>query len=117
MWFRRAWAYISNVEEWTEIGVAGAPAFENSWDNVGGGYETAGFYKDPYGRVHLKGAVDTGSAGTTAFTLPENYRPAATVRIAINTGGSAYVEITSAGLVQPQAPTAYLDGISFRAEQ
>lgn len=117
MWFRRAWNYISNIEEWTEIGVADAPAFENSWANVGGAYETASFYKDPYGRVFLKGAVDTGSAGTTAFTLPINYRPSSTLRIAVNDGGNGYVEITSAGGVQPQAPASYLDGVSFRAEQ
>ena len=117
-WFSRVWNILGQVEEWLEIGGSGGePAFENSWANVGGSNETAAFYKDPFQRVHLKGAIDTGTAGTTAFTLPENYRPSATIRIASNTGGSNYIEITSAGLVQPQAPTAYLDGVSFRAEQ
>lgn len=118
-WLLRAWNTIGQVQEWIEIGESNAPAFENSWANVGGSYETAAFYRDPFGRVHIKGAVDTGTSGTTAFTLPEGYRPAATLRLACYSTGNAYVEITSAGLVQPQrsgSAANYL-GISFRAEQ
>lgn len=33
------------------------------------------FYKDPYERVHIKGHVDSGTNGTTVFTLPTSYRP------------------------------------------
>jgi len=110
-WLSKFWRTLGQVEEWV------TPTFQNSWANVGGAYETAGFYKDPFGRVHFKGAINTGVAGTTAFTLPEKYRPSATLRLAAFTGGSHYIEITSAGLVQPQAPAVYLDGISFRSEQ
>jgi hypothetical protein len=110
---------LLNIEDWHEIGGTNEPTFENSWANLGGAYETAAFYKDPFGRVHIKGAVDTGSSGTTAFTLPEGYRPLATLRLPSYSTGNAYVEITSAGLVQPQrsgAAANYL-GVSFRAEQ
>lgn len=109
-WLLKAWNIIGQVEEWHEIGNSGEPAFENSWDNTGGVYETAAFYKDPFGRVHIKGRIDTGSAGTTAFTLPANYRPAAT----INVDG---ITITNAGLIQPGTTPDYLDNVSFRTEQ
>lgn len=109
-WLLRAWNIVGQVEEWHEIGGSGEPAFENSWANAGGAYETAAFYKDPFGRVHMKGRIGTGSAGTTAFTLPTKYRPAGTIQC-----GS--IVITAAGLVQPAATPDHLDDISFRAEQ
>jgi hypothetical protein len=120
-WLSVLWRKIGQVEEWIEIGGSGGePAFENSWANLGGAYETVAFYKDPFGRVHLKGALDTGTSGTTAFTLPVGYRPAATIRVSTASTGNHYTEITSAGEVQPQrsgSAAAYLDGASFRAEQ
>lgn len=113
-WLAQFWRVIGQVEEWN------APTLENSWANAGSPYETAGYYKDPFGQVHLKGAIGVGASGTTAFTLPSGYRPIATLRIAsADTGGNHYTEITASGEVQPQrgaAGNAYLDGVSFRAE-
>ena len=114
-WLLEAWNVVGQVQEWVEIGgSSGEPAFENSWANVGGSTESAAFYRDPFKRVHLKGNIGTGTAATTAFTLPAEYRPAATIRIAISGG---YVDITNAGLVQPSVSPAYIDGVSFRADQ
>ena len=54
-----------------------APTLLNGWINFGSGYETAGYYKDEFGVVHLKGLIRTGTttAGTILFTLPVGYRP------------------------------------------
>ena len=109
-WLLRAWNVIGQVEEWHEIGDTNEPAFENSWANAGGAYEPAAFYKDPFGRVHLKGRIGTGTAATTAFTLPTGYRPNGTIQC-----GS--IVITAAGLVQPVATPDHLEDVSFRAEQ
>lgn len=65
----------ANVEDWHEVGDIGEPAFENSWVNAGGSEATAAFYKDPWGLVHIKGRIASGTLGT-AFTLPAGYRPA-----------------------------------------
>ncbi len=63
------------VENWREVGAVGEPAFENSWVNYDAGWDTAGFYKDPFGRVHIKGRVKDGTLNTAIFILPEGYRP------------------------------------------
>ena len=73
-WLQRLVGTIAEVENQREIGGSNNPAFENSWANVAGEAAVA-FYKDPYQRVHIKGAVDTGANGTTIFTLPTGYRP------------------------------------------
>jgi transcription termination factor Rho len=54
-----------------------APTLLNSWTNFGGGYNTAGYYKDQLGFVHLKGMLTGGVLNTAAFTLPVGFRPAA----------------------------------------
>jgi hypothetical protein len=51
-------------------------SFSNSWVNYGSGYDTAGYYKDAYGYVHLKGLLKNGTITLTMFTLPAGYRPA-----------------------------------------
>jgi hypothetical protein len=81
------------------------------WLNYGGGYATVGFYKDPFGVVHLKGVAKQTSAAALgkAFKLPEGYRPA-TTRIFSGVGsGDAYraawnvaparIDIDNTGLV------------------
>ena len=66
----------SAVESWHEVGQTGEPAFENGWQNLGDSRTaTAAFYKDPWGVVHLKGTVKSGSNGSTIFTLPCGYGP------------------------------------------
>ena len=120
-------------EEWREVGATGQPAFANSWSNFGSGFDTAGFYKDALGIVHLKGLVDgpagagTGS-GTVAFTLPEGYRPAATVRTigvgeasggtgvgVIDIATSGTVTLTAIGVAANAAVTDFSLNTSFRA--
>lgn len=108
----------SSSEPFHEVGATGQPAFENGYSNFGGGFSTAGFYKDSLGVVHLKGTMHNGTAGTTAFILPPGYRPSEDLFMPEASGGTAhYLYILTDGSVQPQDSTGDigLDGLSFRA--
>lgn len=106
------------VEPWHEVGSTGEPAFQNSWVNFGGADAVAAFYKDNWKRVHIKGLVKTGTAGTI-FTLPVGYRPSETLTFA-TASNNAYGEFTIAS----NGNLAYIVGsnvdfslnCSFRAE-
>lgn len=63
---------------WIYVGDAGAPAFQNSWANVGGVYTPMRF-RSNIGAVDMEGAIVGGAAGTVAFTLPVGYRPSTTM--------------------------------------
>jgi len=63
-------------EAWHEVGSAGNPGFQNGWTNYSPSANSAGFYKDRLGYVHLKGMIKNGTMSQTAFTLPVGYRPA-----------------------------------------
>ncbi|HEY7206818.1 MAG TPA: hypothetical protein VH416_01145 [Gaiellaceae bacterium] len=117
---------IRASEAWHEVGQPGQPAFQNSWHNYAPGFfETAGYYKDIFGVVHLKGYI-TGGTAVTAFTLPAGYRPtyekwfasinsaggvgSDPVWITVDTDGSVYA-------VQPGGSCCVqhtLDGIAYR---
>jgi hypothetical protein len=123
------------------IGAPGEPAFQNSWTNGGGFGESAGFFRDHEGIVHLQGNVHGGTTGSVIFQLPAGYRPAndkvlrfAAVCTCVETdpqGGQVSVptgELDVEGpesnpghegrvLVTPLTPGGYasLDGITFRA--
>jgi hypothetical protein len=65
------------------VGAPGQPAFDLQWTNVGVrnnvAYQPAGFYKDPFGTVHLQGDVWRPTSGATdavIFILPPGYCPA-----------------------------------------
>ena len=119
---------------WHEIGAPGEPAFENGWTNSGLFAPTAGYYKDPFGVVHLKGMINSGNVNTAAFTLPVGYRPAHGIREAtVQTGNVAGpihngnvagpLFIDSNGRVAPvfaDAPLiiqVWLDGVTFRVDE
>ena len=122
----RAIADELRVDDWTYIGDTGAPPFTGTinWANLAtAGQPDAAFYKDPFNRVHLKGAIDTGTNGESAFTLPEGYRPsddlyfpvlqsagAAGAYALIGTDGT--VTITHSGATGSK--DVHLNNISFR---
>ncbi len=54
-----------------------SPTFVNSWANLGGGWQTAG-YRKIGNVVYLRGVIQSGAAGTVAFNLASGYRPAGT---------------------------------------
>lgn len=94
---------------------------ENSWANVGSPYYDAGYYKDPFGIVRLRGRVYSGSSGTVALTLPTGFRPNATIKLPAEDSGSVTsVTINSSGQVilttSGGSPEISLESITFLAE-
>lgn len=104
-----------SVQAWQTV------TFTNSWAQHGDAtFNTAGYYKDPTGRVFLRGLIASGVLGSAAFTLPAGYRPvkAHILPVSSSTATSAgEVRIFNNGQVVPQAScnNAYvsLDSISF----
>ena len=116
-------------EGWHEVGAPGEVGFQNGWANVPGPVETAAFYKDHEGVVHLKGVV-TGGTGPI-FQLPSGYRPAngRLIFMPVFCGGGGcpanvgIAEIVGSGIapesdggVAASGESVSLNGIDFRAE-
>lgn len=80
----------------------------------------AGYYKDPFGIVHLQGLIKSGTAtpGTALFTLSTGYRPSKACYFPVssnNAFGSVSVDITGVVAIQAGSNTwLSLDGITFR---
>ena len=129
------------AEPWNEVGDGDGPAFASdascAWKNTGGPHNTAGFMRDQFGVVHLKGRVDAddvsgcdlSTADRAIFNLPAGYRPAGRrVIAALSNSNLAEVNVDGpaidlgAGAVSVDAGTAAanakawvsLDGITFR---
>jgi hypothetical protein len=107
-------------EEWREVGATGQPAFTNSWVNhTAVTQESAAFYRDALGIVHLKGLIKSGTIGTSAFTLPEGYRPPLTKRFACPSAGAyGQCDVGADGTVVPAVGNNAnfdLSGVQFRA--
>jgi len=94
-----------------------APTLINSWANIGGSSNVAGYAKDTIGNVHLKGIIRYGSVPSTAFTLPIGYRPPVeTFRFGITAGGLAYFTLKTDGSVEVTTGNntfISLDGVQF----
>lgn len=106
-------------EAWHEIGAGGEPAFQNSWVNYDAVFASAAFRKDPFGTVHLKGLIKSGTLGIAAFTLPVGYRPAKThMQVTVANGLVARVDVLNTGVVAPSISNVFfsLGGITFKAE-
>jgi hypothetical protein len=142
------------AEAWHEVGAAGEPAFNNGdftqigadpseyadhetcwWSNYDGNHQSAAFYKDPFGNVHLKGLVQahdgdapspvTGNLNCGAwggeprwdnfvFDLPAGYRPAK--RVVLTTMGNAKpmrVNIDPDGAVSLGAESEFTTALTF----
>jgi hypothetical protein len=115
------------VEPWTAVAAYGTSqpdsVFLNSWANYGGGFMTAGYYKDPFGVVHLRGTVSGTSPGAflNMYLLPAAYRPSSNLWFASGaTNLHCRITVASTGYVFMEAadsatPWDYvsLDGITF----
>ncbi|GMV19033.1 MAG: hypothetical protein AMXMBFR56_72570 [Polyangiaceae bacterium] len=82
-----------------------APTYNGSWIDVGGAWMAGGYYRDPLGRIHLRGLAKWNAGGplaATIFTLPVGYRPSASLQypVRMGTGVFSYLTIDSAGVVQ-----------------
>lgn len=122
----RGWSVIrrydvATEEAWNEVGSTGEPAFQNGWVNYDSTHNSAAFWKDSNGVVHLKGLVKSGTISTTLpiFTLPAGYRPAKKeIIVTISNGALGRVNVESDGDVVPETGNNAwfsLDGVSFRA--
>lgn len=107
---------------WRGVGPGTGTPWENSWSNFGGVFETVGYRINSLGNLELKGLAKAPSPAPAAyaniFTLPSEYRPAATKLFRVNTSaGAADLEIAASGTVKLQSITANaylpLDGLSF----
>jgi hypothetical protein len=88
-----------------------------SWTSFGSGYSDPGFSKDANGYVHLTGTI-TGGSGTIG-TLPEGFRPLATLQFAVPAGGAfGVLEVASTGiitLVSGSTTKVSMNSASFKA--
>jgi hypothetical protein len=110
----------ASSEPYHEVGSPGEPGFQSGWVNTGGGFATAGFYKDSQSVVHLKGTIEGGGNGDVAFTLPEGYRPGAALFLGAAGAGTqaGQLLIAPSGSVAPACDvppcTVGMDGLGFR---
>lgn len=103
----------TTLEDWQ------VPTLENGWTIYGPTFSQPGFYKDPLGRVHIRGVVALGTIGQTIFTLPAGYRPLSTVLIFVAIANNAFARVTiytDGRVVAAVGSNVWfsLDGISFR---
>jgi hypothetical protein len=114
------------------VGAPNEPGFQGGSSNVGSAgsfrLQSAGFYKDHEGIVHLQGFVKIGAGAGPIFTLPPGYRPSSgtlllfepldqdPVQIAGSNTSIGGSDFGGAVLGAPAAKAESLDGITFRAE-
>lgn len=97
-----------------------APTLTSSWANYHADYNSAGYWKDALGFVHLKGLLNLGTIGASMFTLPTGYRPAKRELFIAATSSNSYgrCDVLADGTVVPVAGSNSwfsLDGITFKA--
>lgn len=102
------------------VGDSGEPAFSGTWVNYDTStYRGARFWKDPMGIVHVEGLIKDGTINTTAFVLPEGYRPGvALIWPAYTSTGVGRLDIAATGNVLPvSGGTGYFSiNVSFKQE-
>lgn len=98
------------------------PTLLNSWVNYGSGYESASYFKDKCGVVHLAGMVKSGTttSETVIFTLPEGYRPRASEKFfCVSLNAICVIDVYATGnvAIKTGANSGWisLSGISFLA--
>ncbi|WP_421883300.1 hypothetical protein [Methylibium sp.] len=97
-----------------------APTLLNSWVNFSAAFNPAGYFRDQFGIVRLRGLVKDGSAANAViFTLPTGYRPAFQTMFAVISGSIlGRVDVLANGDVQMISGGSVgfvsLDAISFQ---
>jgi hypothetical protein len=90
------------------------PTLVNSWVNVSS-YQAVQ-YKRVGSKVIIRGALQSGSAGSVAFTLPAGFRPLTNNAFGASNGGSGSVTVTvfaSGNVIISASSPAYLGIIEF----
>jgi hypothetical protein len=123
---------LTPLEPIHRVGAAGEPPFEAGAQNFGpfiGGVptQTAGYYKDHEGIVHLVGLVKTGASGAI-FRLPAGFRPAGGLIEFFNQSSKALIvagsNVGEAGMASgivilfggALGDVVSLSGVTFRGE-
>lgn len=142
----------AGAEPWHEIGAEDEPPFGYGgtpeqvfcqWFNyssqLGGGYATAAFFRDPSGVVHLRGLVvpkdvagasetcaqgiaDNRAGETAVFRLPAGYRPSQQeIFMVLNNNAPARIDVSPDGAITAgtsnigvELSYTSLSGLSFR---
>lgn len=94
-----------------------APVYENSWVDFGSG-RIVHYRKDADGRVHIEGAMKSGTVNTTAFTLPAGYLPDQALRFAVGSNsafGQVVVDTSGTVTLAVGSNTSANFGFSFLA--
>ncbi len=112
-------------EPWHSIGEPGEIPFATSWGSSSLGlYQRAGYRKDRFGVVHLRGVAWRGGDSVTGgpmFTLPEGYRPLKHRMFGVSSsaGKASGLDVESTGVVYVYGSAddnmVSLDGVSFVA--
>jgi hypothetical protein len=103
------------------VGASGEPALEHGCVNFNPPEsQQAGFYKDPFGIVHLLGDVNGCTAGTSMFVLPAGFRPTSIQRFVVRgatdtTDGTVRVA-PSGEVVLFGTKEAAINGVTFRTD-
>lgn len=98
------------------------PTLLNGWINFGAPLDTAGYYKDDLGIVHIKGIIKSGTAtiNTPLLNLPAGYRPLTTqLKGTVSNDLFGYFQIAANGnlLIIVGSNASFSIECSFRAEQ
>lgn len=97
---------VAREPAYREITRPGQPGFQNSWVNFGSGWRNAGFWRDPFGMVYLRGLIKSGTVGSAAFTLPPGFRPAVSETFpTLSNGALGRVSVYTDGTVVPETPS------------
>jgi hypothetical protein len=122
--------FIAPAEPVHLVGAPGQPAFDVQWTNVGTTsdgttFQPAGFYKDPFGTVHLQGDVTRpgpDSMDAVIFRLPRGYCPVGGIENFPaygfkGTAAAVAVRSTDCAVVFVSGTTSFigLGAVSFRA--
>ena len=93
---------------------------QSAWINYGSGTQSAQYWKDRLGIVHLRGMVRSGGIPSTMFQLPVGFRPSADEYFAVDSNSAhGLVYVTASGNVIAQAGSNLwisLSGITYRAD-
>lgn len=98
------------------------PILKNSWVNYGDNYESASYWIDKCGVVHIAGIIKSGAtaAETVIFNLPAGYRPRLSEKFfAVSLDTICVIDVYSSGdvVIKSGANSGWLSlsGINFRA--
>src|SRR5216684_1572205 len=111
-------AVLVQKPNWQTVGTPG-PAFQNGWTNFDP-LRPVQYCLDAFGYVLMRGILQSGTIGSTAFQLPPGFRIGRNARFSVDSNAAfGSCRIVSDGSVQPfvgSNVTFFLDGIRYLVE-